>query len=457
MIDKRLIEKYDKPLPRYTSYPPATSFNSEYTGHDYKKSVLLSNNHTPQGISLYLHIPFCPQLCLYCGCTTLISRNDELISEYLEVLKKEIKMVAKWIDLTRPVTQIHWGGGTPNSLSIEQLSDIMTLIDSTFKIETTTEIAIECHPAYLDIEYLDSLFKMGFNRISLGIQDFDQNVLNTVHRSLPALPIETLTKYMRKNGVGVNYDFIYGLPGQTEESFLRTIKKALELKPDRLVTFSYAHVPWVKPHQSTLEKAGLPSASEKLAMFTSAYQMIIDSGDYMAIGLDHFALKNDGLSQALSNHRLHRNFQGYCTRETTGQVYAFGMSAISQLYDSYAQNTKNIKTYIDLINNGKPATEKGYKITNEELIIKEVIIELMCNNRLNWQNIAQRFNISTEQLKKITEYSEEKMQPYVDDNLLVINKDTLNITEIGRFTIRNIVAELDPKLNSGNRRFSKSI
>jgi oxygen-independent coproporphyrinogen III oxidase len=457
MIDKKLIAKYDKPLPRYTSYPPATSFHAAYTGDDYKKSVRLSNQQEPQGISLYLHIPFCPRLCLYCGCTTLITRQDEMIASYLEALKKEITMVAEWLDLSRPVTQIHWGGGTPNALSARQVGDIMALINSTFNIETTTEIAIECNPAHLSLEYLDALFKMGFNRISLGIQDFNEEVLNTVHRDLPSLPVKTLTQYIRRQGAGVNYDFIYGLPGQTEASFAQTIQQALELKPDRLVTFSYAHVPWVKPHQNTLEKAGLPIPEEKLAMFTTAYQMIVDSGDYVAIGLDHFALKQDHLSSALSNHQLHRNFQGYCTRETTGQVYAFGMSAISQLFDSYAQNTKNIKAYIDLINSGQPAIEKGYRLPNNELIIKEVITELMCNNRLDWQEVAQRLQTDVAQLKATTRYSEEKMQPYVADGLLLINNDTLNITESGRFTIRNIVAELDPKLNSDNQRFSKSI
>lgn len=457
MIDHKLIAKYDKPLPRYTSYPPATSFHQGYGTEEFRGHVLASNEQEPQGISLYLHIPFCPRLCLYCGCNTLITRQDELIERYLQALKREIRMVAGWIDLSRPLTQIHWGGGTPNALSTEQLGSIMALLNETFHIQSSTEVAIECNPAHLDHDYLEALFQMGFNRISLGIQDFNEEVLKTVHRDVSKLPIEELTQAIKDRGIGVNYDFIYGLPGQTEASFGATIERALELQPDRLVTFSYAHVPWVKPHQSALEKPGLPSADEKLAMFTTAYRIMSESGQYDAIGLDHFSKHGDELSKALRAGQLHRNFQGYCTRETTGQVYAFGMSAISQLYDSYAQNHKNIKQYMEAIEAGLPATEKGYHIAPDELLIKEVITELMCNNRLNWKELADRLQSSPDQLKQSTGYRPEKMQTFVADGLLELSDDELRITESGRFTIRNIVAELDPKLNNGQQRFSKSI
>lgn len=457
MIDNKLIEKYNKALPRYTSYPPATSFHSEFSSDDYIKSVKASNNQGTKNISLYLHIPFCPRLCLYCGCTTLITRKEEMIKSYLEALKKEIVMLSQWIDLSRPVTQIHWGGGTPNALSAEQIGEIMDLISSIFKIEKNCEIAIECNPAHLTLSYLDSLFDMGFNRISLGIQDFNQKVLEAAHRDTSKLPIEELSSYIRNHSAGVNYDFIYGLPHQSPASFSETIKQALALKPDRIVTFSYAHVPWVKSHQSLLEKEGLPGAEEKMAMFKSAYDLITKSGEYDAIGLDHFSRKDDSLSIALRSGKLHRNFQGYCTRETTGQVYAFGMSAISQLYNSYAQNDKNIENYIRMINSGKPATVKGYCISEDEMIIKEVIERLMCNNKLLWSELAEQFETSVGRIKAVCGYSPEKMQQYIGDGLLIMDDNSLNITGPGRFTIRNIVAELDPKLNSGGKQFSKSI
>lgn len=197
MIDHKLIAKYDKPLPRYTSYPPATSFHQGYGTEEFRGHVLASNEQEPQGISLYLHIPFCPRLCLYCGCNTLITRQDELIERYLQALKREIRMVAGWIDLSRPLTQIHWGGGTPNALSTEQLGSIMALLNETFRIQSSTEVAIECNPAHLDHDYLEALFQMGFNRISLGIQDFNEEVLKTVHRDVSKLPIEELTQAIK--------------------------------------------------------------------------------------------------------------------------------------------------------------------------------------------------------------------------------------------------------------------
>lgn len=457
MIDKELIKKYEKALPRYTSYPPATSFHSGFTADDYVNCIKESNKKQPQSISVYIHIPFCPRLCLYCGCTTHITRKQDLIESYLEALKKEIRMVASHINLSRPVTQIHWGGGTPNALSEKQIGEIMQLISSIFKIDPACETAIECNPAHLSLAYLDALFGMGFNRISLGIQDFDHKVLRAAHRELPAAPIEVLTEYIRSRNVGVNFDFIYGLPHQTVESFSATIRKALELKPDRLVTFSYAHVPWVKPHQSALEKEGLPGAGDKLGMFDAAYAIMMSSGEYDAIGLDHFSRKDDSLSIALRDGKLHRNFQGYCTRETTGQVYAFGMSAISQLYNCYAQNVKNVDEYISLINAGRYATEKGYILSREEMIIGEVISNLMCNDRLEWAEVAAHFDCTADNIKEVTGFSPGRMKDFVEDGLLEISEAGLKVTEPGRFIIRNIAAELDPNIIKGKKQFSKSI
>lgn len=457
MIDKALIKKYDQALPRYTSYPPANYFHTDFTGSDYKNGIIASNDWAPKAISLYLHIPFCPKLCLYCGCNTLITKKEDLIESYIVFIKKEIEMVSKMLNLDRTVTQIHWGGGTPNALTIEQIDDIMSLIHKTFNINQNTEIAIECNPAYLTADYVESLMKMGFNRVSLGIQDFDVNVLKRVNRDPSKLPIEELTEILRKHNAGINLDFIYGLPGQTVKSFTQTIEKAIEIRPDRLVTFSYAHVPWVKPHQTPLESMGLPSPTDKLSMYESAYNLITQNTDYQPIGLDHYALSTDQLSIAIIKGMLHRNFQGYCTRETTGQVYAFGMSAISQLKGIYAQNTKNTKQYMEMVNNEDLPIERGYQLTEEEYAIGEIITELMCNNYLNWESMAIRLNSSVDDLKSITQYNADKMRGFENDGLLIINEDSLTITESGRFTIRNIVSTLDSKLNVGEKRFSKSI
>ncbi len=456
MIDQMLLEKYNQALPRYTSYPPANFFHDGFTAREYIKSVEQSNHESPAAISLYLHIPFCPQLCYYCGCNMLVSRDKDYIEQYIDVLIREIEMIARHIDTTRPVTQIHWGGGTPNALEMEQVERIMATIYRLFDVSPATETAMECNPAYLTHDYIKGLLKLGFNRLSLGIQDFDTVVLKTVNRLPSALPIEEIANQLREAGASVNLDFIYGLPHQTPASFLDAIKQAIEVRPHRLVTFSYAHVPWVKKHQTVLEKSGIPGPDKKMAMFTNAWKELTHAG-YIPIGMDHFALPDDPLSIALGQHQLHRNFQGYCTRETTGQVYAFGVSAISQLNSAYAQNAKKIKTYMQLINGGTPAVEKGFHTDSTDVAVREVINEIMCNNRLNWDEVAGRLGMEPETLKSLTGYDASRLEPLIQDGLLSHFNNTIEVSQTGRFLIRNIAALFDPKLKGTDKRFSKTI
>jgi oxygen-independent coproporphyrinogen-3 oxidase len=456
MIEHKLLDKYNQALPRYTSYPPASFFHAGFTGADYLKAIEASNRETPAAISLYIHIPFCPQLCLYCGCTTHISQNQSLIQRYIDALIKEIEMIAARLDTSRSVTQIHWGGGTPNALEIGQVEKIMSTINRLFSVGPHTETAMECNPAYLTREYLDRLLKLGFNRISLGIQDFDTKVLEAVHRAPSVLPVEELATQLREGGASANLDFIYGLPLQTPASFVSAIRKAVEIRPDRLVTFSYAHVPWVKSHQSVLEKYDLPGADEKMAMFEGAWNELTQAG-YVPIGMDHFALPGDPLSIALQDHQLHRNFQGYCTRETTGQVYAFGMSAISQLHSAYAQNTKNIPAYIQSVNEGHPPIERGYRTDATDIAVREVINEIMCNNFLSWEKVAKRLGLETDQLKTLTGFEESSLVPLAEDGLLTYSYNTIEVSQTGRFLIRNLAALFDPKLKGADKRFSKTI
>jgi oxygen-independent coproporphyrinogen-3 oxidase len=322
-MDNTIFLKYNKPGPRYTSYPPANFFNTNYTEDDYKKSLILSNQQEPQNISLYIHIPFCPKLCFFCGCNTAHMQKNTLIERYIKAIIKEIKSVSKYINKSRKITQIHWGGGTPNSISISLIAEIMDTIRSEFSIAINHEIAMECNPAYLEFEHIKQFSEIGFNRLSLGIQDFDNNILKNLNREPSKYPINDLAKYIKQIGFqGLNIDLIYGLPGQTIESFKRNIEKAIEISPERLVTFSYAHIPWIKPMQKKLEKIGLPTTEEKINMFFNAYNMLTKNG-YTAIGMDHYAKPNDSLTIALKQKKLHRNFQGYCTKETTGQVYGF--------------------------------------------------------------------------------------------------------------------------------------
>lgn len=358
-IPKPLLEKYNTPVPRYTSYPPANYFHAGITSEQYLELIETSNHDEPSNISFYVHIPFCAQICLYCGCNQIKLGEKNVVDNYLIALEKEIRTVIARLDKSRKVSQIHYGGGTPNILTTEQFGHINDIFRAEFDFIENPEIAIECHPAHLDREYIDGLVAAGFNRMSIGVQDFDEGILANVHRLPSKLPLEELVGYIREQHpeLGVNLDFIYGLPGQTTESFLATIERAIQIHPDRLVTFSYAHVPWVKKYQLALEKIGLPTTEDKMEMFARSRALLEKSG-YIEIGMDHYVLPGDELALALAHHSLHRNFQGYATRDTTGQVYAFGTSAITQLTGSYIQNVKDIETYIATLDADKLPIEK---------------------------------------------------------------------------------------------------
>jgi len=417
-----------------------------------------SNNEWPNNISIYIHIPFCTKLCHFCGCNTHVSRDTDKMRVYVDAVKKEILRVKAMLDPTRKVSQVHWGGGTPNSLASDLIREIMDLIHENFSFIENPEIAIECHPALLDEKLVEELVEAGFNRFSLGVQDFKKVVLDNVNREAPKVPVSEIVKWIRSyDNTGVNLDFIYGLPFQDVKSFAETIEKAVEISPDRLVTFSYAHVPWIKKAQKILEKRGLPEANEKLKMFETGYKILTENG-YTAIGLDHFAKENDELSVALQNRKLHRNFQGYCTRETTGQVYAFGSTGISQLESIYAQNGKDTNRYIENIENGRFNIEKGYRLNQQEKIIRHVITEIMCNEYVSFEETARFFAVSSKEIKTALKFDENNFSEFVVDGLLEIEGSNIfKVTSPGRFFIRNIAANFDPNLKSKNKRFSKAL
>jgi oxygen-independent coproporphyrinogen-3 oxidase len=457
-IPENLIQKYNIPVPRYTSYPPANFFHPGFLPDDYRKAIEVSNRDWPQNISLYVHIPFCSKMCHFCGCNTHFTRDGEKMERYVEAVKKEIGMVKKLLDPSRKVSQIHWGGGTPNALPVELIREIMEVIHKNFSFSEKPEIAIECHPAMLDENYTAQLVLAGFNRFSLGIQDFKQEVLDNVNRDAPKVSVEEIVSWIRSfENVGVNFDFIYGLPYQTEKSFSETIEKAVELSPDRLVTFSYAHVPWIKKAQKILEFRGLPEAKEKLSMFEAGFKIFTENG-YAPIGLDHYAKDTDELSIALKNRSLHRNFQGYCTRETTGQVYAFGATGISQLESVYAQNGKDTNTYVETINSGQFTVEKGYRLNRDEKIIRHVITEIMCNEYVSLDETAAAFQLTKDEVIAILKFDLPLFSGLINDGLLhVENSDNFKVTATGRFFIRNIAAQFDPNLRTATQRFSKAL
>lgn len=454
---EELLNKYNAPVPRYTSYPPANHFK-DFSADQYSGLIKASNNSGPSNISFYIHIPFCKRICYYCGCNSCSPRNDEQIDVYINTLRKEIRMVSALLDKSRKVSQIHYGGGTPNSIDLNYLHEINDLIRSEFSFIENPETAIECNPEFLDPGKIDALFDAGFNRFSLGIQDFDNNVLRKVNRGIPAIPASELTSCIKEKdrSASVNFDFIYGLPGQTVTSFSDTISKAVAIRPDRIVTFSYAHVPWLKRHQLILEKRGLPDTNEKMQMFLEANSILVNGG-YKPLGLDHFVLPEDDLYVAFMNNSLHRNFQGYCTKRTTGQVYAFGVTGISQFHDGYSQNAREIQEYISAISNGEFAAEKGYILDENQKVTREIITRLMCNKRIFFPEIAEELKLSVRTLRDLTGFNEARFADMAKDELLVLTKDGIEVTGTGTMFIRNIAARLDREYIEKESTFSKTV
>jgi len=455
-ISSSFLDKYNKPGPRYTSYPPATSFHTGFDNKQYVEALLKSNNDKPESISIYVHIPFCPQLCFFCGCNTTTSKSNLIIRQYIDCVLKEMDTVFQHLDKSRKVSQIHFGGGTPNSIQLYYLEEIVTKIKTTFAFTDNPEIAIECSPAYLQLEHIDQLAQIGFNRISLGIQDFNQDVLDAINRRPSKLPIEDVIARIKQNNIKENIDLVYGLPLQTVESFKGNIQRILELQPDRVVTFSYAHVPWVKEAQKNLEKYHLPDADEKLKMLEVGYNLLTENG-YNAIGMDHYAKPDDDLFLACKAKKLHRNFQGYCTRQTTGQVYAFGTSGISQLWSTYTQNEKNLNAYMKMIEADGLAVVRGYAMSNQETIIREVINEIMCNGHLDFEDVAQRLDTTAEVIKQQVHYNPARLQEFIDDKLLTLNNDVIEISIDGMMVVRNVAMVFDPLLEMAENKFSKTV
>ena len=456
-VDKKLLEKYSSTGPRYTSYPPATFFDTKFSNEDYVEKLILSNNESPESVSVYIHIPFCPQICHFCGCTTETGFTKPFLERYIDALIKEIEFVSKKIDKKRKVTQVHWGGGTPNAISYRFIERITNKLFDEFEFASVYEMAIECNPAHLEFKHIELLKKFGFNRISLGIQDFRTDVLDGINRKPSKYPIEEIVKKIEDEGfTGTNIDLVYGLPYQTPENFSETVDRAIKLNTDRIVTFSYAHVPSVLPRQKILEKIGFPSSSDKALMYEIAYEKLLKAG-YVSIGMDHYSKPEDEFAIALNNKQLHRNFQGYCTRETTGQVYAFGASSISQLDSAYIQNIKNASQYINSIEKNNLAVLRGYSVTTEQKIIREIINSIMCNYFVDLNKISKKYKVSISDIYKIVKFKEDLLDDFISDGILNFKSGIIAINEKGRLFTRNIAMRFDPMIDQKVGTYSNTV
>ena len=456
-INEKLLKKYSSTGPRYTSYPPATFFDTNFTNDDFKEKLIVSNNEFPQNISVYINIPFCPQICHFCGCTTETGFTKPFLERYIDALIKEIDYVSKKIDSTRILTQVHWGGGTPNAISYKFIERVTNKLFDTFKFASNYEMAIECNPAHIEFRHIELLKKFGFNRISLGIQDFRLDVLEGINRKPSKHPIEDIVKKISDEGfTGTNIDLVYGLPYQTPKRFDKTVDRAIKLNTDRIVTFSYAHVPSILPRQKILEDIGFPSSSDKALMYENAYKKLVDAG-YVSIGMDHYSKPDDDFAIALKNKQLHRNFQGYCTLETTGQVYAFGASSISQLDSAYIQNIKNASQYINSIEKNNLAVLRGYSVNKEQKIIREIINSIMCNYFVDINIISKKYNLTNSELYNSIKFKEDSLEDFISDKILDFNDNKIIINESGRLFTRNIAMRFDPLIDQKIGTYSNTV
>jgi oxygen-independent coproporphyrinogen-3 oxidase len=453
-VDLDLVQKYNVAGPRYTSYPPATKFTEALTWPQLADRIL-ENNKTERDLSLYFHIPFCETLCWFCGCTTVITLNHSQGQTYINYLEKEVARMATLINPRRKVVQLHFGGGSPTFLSPDEIRRLGAIIHKYFKFSDDIEAGVEIDPRRLTRDHVVALREVGFNRASLGVQDFEPAVQEAVHRIQPREMTQQTIDWLREmNFTSVNLDLIYGLPHQTVESFNRTLDIVLGMQPDRLAVFSYAHVPWVKPAQKILEQKVLPSPETKLQLLKNVIERLTENNQYTYIGMDHFARPKDELVLAQRNKTLQRNFQGYSTRGNA-DIYAFGMSAISQIPDAYWQNEKDLLKYYAALDAGKVPVVRGYVVTEEDKIRRETIMRVMCDLDLNYAAMSQRLGID---FASYFEREIESLSAFEADGLVKRSETGLEVTDKGRLFIRNIAMCFDNTLTAvGERKHSKTI
>ena len=450
--DQSLINKYNVSGPRYTSYPTALSFNDGYQQQDLISAINSSNSRS---LSLYIHIPFCSQLCYYCGCNKVITRHQSKADLYLDYLEKEIIAQALLFD-SYQVQQLHLGGGTPTFLTTSQMSRLIALLELHFKFAPDAERGIEIDPRSLATDMLSHLRSLGFNRVSFGIQDFNDDVQLAVNRPQSADAVKSLIGEARELGFkSINADMIYGLPLQTPESFKETIEQLIALSPDRVSVFNYAHLPDRFAAQRKIKDADLPSAHDKLTMFKNTLEQMSNAG-YQFIGMDHFAKTSNELAIAQNSQQLHRNFQGYTTHGDC-DLLGLGVSSISQIGTAILQNQKELKHYYHAIDNQLgSAISKGMKLDNDDVIRADVIKQLICHFELNMQSIANSYQLD---FKDYFASSLQALEPLIADGMVTINADLISVTARGNLFIRIICmcfdAHLQKQINA--TRFSRVI
>lgn len=454
---KKLLEKYNVPGPRYTSYPTVPAWTQEVGVSDYESS--LRSLHAGDPLSLYFHLPFCEKLCHFCGCMQVITKDHSRSRKYVDLVLKEIDRVVRNLPSgIRKVSQLHFGGGTPNFLQPQELTDMVHKVQSEFDLIPEAEIAIEMHPRTNTREFCENLAPLKFNRISLGIQDFDPKVQALINRNQTYELTEAMVTLLRNLGLNsFNFDLVYGLPGQSMEGWEKTLEQVLHLRPNRLAIYSYAHVPWVRPVQRSFKDSDLPSPKLKLEFFARAYTVFTKNG-YCPIGLDHFALEEDDLAKALETGTIHRNFMGYSTQADAHQL-GFGVSSISYAGGNYFQNLKELPAYEKTIEAGQLATFRGFLLSRDDALRRDLITQIMCTGKINIPAFEAKWKIN---FQEYFSHEFQGLKALEEDRLIEIEKDRLQATPDGFLFLRNIAMVFDCYLEGIRRQavnptFSKTV
>jgi len=455
MLDFSKFLKYSKPGPRYTSYPTALEFSDSYEYDEYIKKLESQDSSRP--LSLYFHLPFCKNACYFCGCNVVFTSKEDKMLRYIEYLKRELKILSKHLNCKREVIQMHFGGGTPTFFSAEQLKIIIDEIKSYFpNFIEGAEVSCEIDPRHIDEDQMRVMSEAGFNRVSFGIQDFNEKVQVAVHRVQPYNITKNAMDLARKyNMVSVNVDLIYGLPYQTLETFKETLELALTLSPERFAVFNYAHVPWMKKTMRKIDETTLPRPDEKLEIMQYTIKFLTANG-YKMIGMDHFAKPEDELFKAIKKGELHRNFQGYTTKGGADLI-GVGLTSIGEGVDSYNQNFKDMKLYEAAIEEDKLPFERGVVLNEDDQIRQYVIMELMSNFKLDIRRFEKLYNID---FKEYFADAIETLKPFAEEELLSMDEEHIECSETGTLLIRNIAMAFDAymKKHADNKKtFSKTV
>jgi oxygen-independent coproporphyrinogen-3 oxidase len=440
MISNKLLQKYNVPGPRYTSYPTVPYWDHVPPSElEWKRNVKASFNavNLTEGISLYIHLPFCESLCTYCGCNTRITKNHSFETPYILAVLKEWNLYLNLFEETPRIKEIHLGGGTPTFFSASNLKELIARILASSNLCPDAEFSFEAHPNNTTEAHLTTLSNLGFRRLSLGIQDFDKVVQKAINRIQSFETVENVTNLARIHGfTSINFDLIYGLPFQTRKSMIETINKVCQLLPDRIAFYSYAHVPWLKPSQRKYTEQDLPMDVEKQALYEIGRKKFHENG-YKEIGMDHFSLRSDGLYQAMKAGTLHRNFMGY-TSASTNLLIGLGVSAISDSWNSFIQNVKQVENYYDLLNDGLFPFFKGHLLNTEDLIIRKHILNIMCKGQTSWKLLFGTSEFHREIMERLIELEA--------DGLIRLSADKLNIRAKGKPFLRNVCKAFDARL-----------